>query len=152
MAITWKQIDTNGNGYVDGTEAAKAKSKGAKNVWNEMTEADYESGTTREQKINAIINQNLQAKGIANHPSVTQTVMMGYDKELIAACFNQRKIESEERMLRLNREIESKNKNISWLSKVRYFLARKPIPELTDLGKQLRDAIADYQEASRRAN
>ena len=37
MAITWKQIDTDGNGYVDGTEAVTAKAKGVKNVWNNMT-------------------------------------------------------------------------------------------------------------------
>ena len=58
MAITWKQIDTNGNGYVDGNEAQKAKEKGAKNVWNSMTEEDYNKNITRNSKLNSIYNTN----------------------------------------------------------------------------------------------
>lgn len=49
--ISWKQIDTNGNGYVDGTERISAQVKGAKNVWDGMTELDFQSNTTREQKL-----------------------------------------------------------------------------------------------------
>ena len=59
MAITWKQIDKNGNGYVDGTEAQKAKEKGVKNVWNNMTQSDYENGITVDQKYVSIKNETV---------------------------------------------------------------------------------------------
>ncbi len=57
MAITWKQIDTNGNGYVDVNEAQKATEKGVKNVWNNMTQSDYENGITVDQKYVSIKNE-----------------------------------------------------------------------------------------------
>ncbi|MBR6127300.1 hypothetical protein IKQ21_06405, partial [bacterium] len=57
MTITWKQIDTNGNGYVDGAECTTAKAKGVKNVWDNMTAMDYNTGITREQKLASIIKE-----------------------------------------------------------------------------------------------
>ena len=59
MAITWKQIDENGNGYVDRTEAQKAKEKGVKNVWNNMSQSDYENGITVDQKYESIKNETV---------------------------------------------------------------------------------------------
>ena len=53
-AISWSQVDTNGSGYVDGTEAVTAKAKGVKNVWNNMTETDYMTNITREQKLTSL--------------------------------------------------------------------------------------------------
>ena len=58
MTVTQKEIDTNGNGYVDGNEAQKAKEKGVKNVWNNMTEQDYNNDRTRDDKLRQLYNDN----------------------------------------------------------------------------------------------
>ena len=54
--ISWKQIDVNGNGYVDETEPVTAKAMGVKNVWYGMTQSDFMSNTTRDKKLSMIKN------------------------------------------------------------------------------------------------
>ena len=98
--INWKQIDTNGNGYVDGNEAAEAKKKGVKNVWNEMTEADYISNTTREQKLNALVPMH-RPKG-RQYVEIVQTVG-NVDRN---ACVQEVKNNRSEEILSCNRKIE----------------------------------------------
>ena len=60
--ISWKQIDTNSNGYVDGNEATEAKDKGVANVWDYMMEKDFLNNTTRDQKLK-YLKENIKYKG-----------------------------------------------------------------------------------------
>ena len=109
MAITWKQIDTNGNGYVDGTEAVTAKAKGVKNVWNNMTELDYITNTTKSEKLSKII---------ANFPddptrvTIYQNIVMGYTEEQRQAMYTKKREAIEKRLLELNRKNEKYTKQI----------------------------------------
>ena len=109
MAITWKQIDTNGNGYVDGTEAVTAKAKGVKNVWNNMTEADYKNNTGRAAKLSNIISQ------FPDNPRevhIYQNIVIGYSEEDKQKMFKEKRERIEARLLELNRKSEQYKKQI----------------------------------------
>lgn len=91
---TWKQIDTNGNGYLDGNEVTKAKKKNIKNVWINMTENDYKTGITRQGKLDEIIND--YGYGL---PEVSVTeIMIGFTDE------ESQKIKSERKKILLERK------------------------------------------------
>ena len=91
---TWKQIDTNGNGYLDGNEVTKAKKKNIKNVWINMTENDYKTGITRQGKLDEIIND--YGYGL---PEVSVTeIMIGFTDE------ESQKIKSERKKILLKRK------------------------------------------------
>lgn len=91
---TWKQIDTNGNGYLDGNEVTKAKKKNIKNVWINMTENDYKTGITRQGKLDEIINDYGYEL-----PEVSVTeIMIGFTDE------ESQKIKSERKKILLERK------------------------------------------------
>ena len=109
MAITWKQIDTNGNGYVDGDEAQTAKQKGVKNVWNNMTEADYKNNTGRAAKLSNIISQ------FPDNPTevhIYTNIVIGYSEEEKQKMFKEKRERIEARLLELNRKSEQYKKQI----------------------------------------
>lgn len=97
--VTWKQIDTNGNGYLDGNEVTKAKEKGIKNVWNNMTENDYNTGVTRQGKLAEII-------GNLDRPfdEMVIDIMIGYTDEEIQKIRSERKKAIEEELILLDRK------------------------------------------------
>ena len=98
MAITWSQIDTNGNGYVDGTEAVTAKSHGVKNIWNNMTQLDFQTNVTREQKIDSIKKSYFSYDGI-----IRQNVYIGPNSQEARA--NDKK-QKEDALLQLHNKYE----------------------------------------------
>lgn len=52
--ISWQQIDSNNNGYVDGNEMEVAKENGITNIWNNMSKADFESNISKEEKLKGL--------------------------------------------------------------------------------------------------
>jgi len=98
MAITWKQIDTNGNGYVDGTEAVTAKSHGVKNIWNNMTQLDFQTNVTREQKLDSIKKSYFSYDGI-----IRENVYVGPNSQEARA--NDKK-QKEDALLQLHNKYE----------------------------------------------
>ena len=114
MAITWKQIDTNGNGYVDCNEMRDAKQKGVKNVWNSMTEQDFNNNTTRTAKLRQLYsNLNEQyiiiniGKADENHCCLDISNSKNYrERRSIEAS------RAEENMLKIYSQIEVLEQNL----------------------------------------
>ena len=82
MAVTWKQLDTNKNGYLDSNEVTAAKAKGCKNVWYSMTEKEFNAGTTSRERVS-----NLQDYLNTINP-ITRTALnfMSFDDDVLQDC------------------------------------------------------------------
>ena len=106
MTVTWRQIDTDNSGYVNGGEVQAAKQKGVKNVWNHMTETDYNNGTTREQKL-ASIKQLFPAT--VNRTIYNCNYSDDYENELLALYnkYNEYKKETAQELQDLEVQIGS---------------------------------------------
>ena len=107
--ISWKQIDTNHNGFVDGNEATVAKQKGVKNIWDYMTENDYKKNITREQKLNNCYNKSNKESVYENQIVNNINIFIGNHEK---SDFKYAKFITENEVLELGIKLESKQNQI----------------------------------------